>query len=180
MFSAPDEPWTIVAAASMLAILASGCSDTVIENRPPYACTVIPHHVFDLQADSDENATPVETKVNEGSFTSEFYDCMAENERFRYFYQQWQGSKAAEGRRAVMSRPVYEHENVPADMGEGWIDSPRGTAWVNWRCDDRPVLSRVSAPGDRERDEKKDLLRLLEIAQERYAQINDCTIRPPE
>lgn len=169
--------------ALILATLVFGlasCSDQEIQNSPPYSCEVIPRHAFVLTTDPEDQNDPLEVDVKEGNFNSGYYSCVAEKGGSRFIYHQWQGDQAADGRKIMLSGRKFDAKDVPAEMGEGWVGSPLGTGWVHWRCDDQAVLSEISYPAVRERDEAEDILRLLEIAQQRYAELNDCEIRPPK
>ena len=72
-------------------------------------------------------------------------------------------------------------QNRPGDPTKA---EPGSDAWVFWRCDSKPVLTKVvlghGTPTEG-RDPSKDIVRLMEIVQQRYSELNgDCEIRPPE
>lgn len=170
-----------IAAGTVAFLLVGGCSDVPIEASPPYACQVIPVNVFDtaLSDDPSQSDDTMQTIINDGDFDSGYFSCTAEKDQYLVIYHQWQGAKqVTEGRKAMLSWEDKDAGNVPPEMGEGRIDSPLSSGWVHWRCGDQPVLSQISYPFVSDRDRRADILRLLEIAQQRYAELNDCEIRP--
>lgn len=157
-----------------------GCSAPEIENGAPYLCQVIPKDAVRLVSRPDDEGSAIEEKVLEGNFSGDFYSCIAEKGLSDLGYQHWRGEPTGQAREGMLSLTGEYAEPVPSSMGEGYVDLVGSPGWVYWRCDGERILSRISYPGERDRDEQQDVLRLLEIAQQRYAELNDCEIRPPK
>lgn len=187
----------VLAALAPLAACSGAAPDanTPLTNEPPYLCQVFPESALETIFPADEHYEEYVPDRIEGSA---YYACDVSA-----------GGKAGFGYRRVEGRSAeidYEmrlqddppdpasEERLPPRMGTGWYTprwpgdptkaEPGSDVWAFWRCDSKPVLTTVvlghGTPIEG-RDPSKDIVRLMEIVQERYSELNgDCEIRPPE
>lgn len=180
-----------------LALLIAGCTSEdppakghePIVGRPPYLCQVIP-------ADAPHLLYPVEGSSKQGAYQesrfSDSKDAFGDNEyicTLKPTEKSHPGQLSYRQFRSSMADEIHENlvrlagRSVSSDSGVGLlnIDSIAPTGWVYWRCNDDHVLSEISykkGPGTEERNAREDLTALLRIAQKRFAEIENCEIKP--
>jgi hypothetical protein len=185
--------WLTLAGALLTACSNAPDAGTPLENKAPYLCTVLPENALTAVFPADRS---YEESIGLGTFDDSAFVCSANaGSEAAVSYSQALGRNAsrefAKARRESQADSDAE-QRVPARMGDGWLiprwpGDPRKAerssgGSVYWRCDGEPVLSTIGLERGTPvagRGPANDIVRLLEIAQERYAEINHCTIRPP-
>lgn len=183
----------IAAACCLLA----GCSEDnapaappteAIQSEPPYLCGVIPESSVELMyATVHPRPKTIKDKVLHGDLTQNEFSCVVKTDKgftlLNYFQHKGRGSSDRyEDKLSLVDEDIMDR--IPTRIGIGWVDSSLGGygGWALWNCDNRSVFSEFhysTLPEHDERDLEEDTTRLLEIAQQRYAELNDCEIRPP-
>ena len=165
-----------------------------LRDDPPYVCQVIPEIALKQVLLTDGS---YEEHVNNDLGVPNNYSCDASADPTASV-----GITLREGSYAEFSYKNIQEDNppdptseerLPVRMGEGWYtkewSSNPGTetlsshVWVYWRCGRSPALANVWLYGHptEGRNASEDLVRLMEIVQERYSELNgDCEISPPE
>lgn len=156
-----------------------------LADRPPYWCELLPKNAVMKVS----NATRAEEVVGRsGLLDDQRYSCSVEHPGPRgnlisiNVYMKAEANRAVPFARSATGEAAVA---VPQELGEGEV--VEGFGWALWRCDEEPVYMDVNLyysylhpEGTPDRDVKRDLVTLLEIAQRRYAELAACDVKPPD
>lgn len=182
--------WRLGYVSSLVATaLLAGCTnepaaESSLINEPPYWCELVPKEalVEVQQLEDDEPFTGKEFTAGRMLYRDD-YECsvsILDQARLVLRVQVYRGDTAREELPDISSRTDLEPAVVPPRLGQGQASFDEG--WVLWRCDQKLILSYLdlrdaSAPG---REIEPQVIRLLEIAQRRYAELATCDVETPD
>lgn len=189
MAKRPREPYHARALLLLVVfLLAVSCTNAerprALVNSAPYWCHLLPQEAIRIVSDS---STGEEVELRGGLLDDNKYFCSVRDTGAAGSLATIRVDRRNETPRAVrLARGATGDEAVPIPKSVGEGETYMGFGWALWRCDNEPVYISIDLypsylqPDDApDRDVTRDLVALLRVAQQRYAELAECEVKAP-